>query len=505
MLRWIVVALVAGCLAPSARAEIKLNELFCDHAVLQRAKPVPVWGTATPGAEVTVGFRQAKVSGKADDKGRWKVELPPQQVGGPDVMTVTGDGSNITLSDILVGEVWICSGQSNMGWTIKQSADPEKHKAAANHPKLRLFKVKLVASPKPLDSVPVDARWQACTPAAVENFSAVAYFFGRDLHKDLNVPVGLIQTCWGGTPAQAWTSEEALNAEPSLKYYHEKFREAVAAWDPEASKARHKAAVEKAKAEGKAAPRAPINPATSPGSPSTLYNAMIHPLLPYRIAGAIWYQGESNGSKGFEYRTLFPTMIKDWRARWGQGDFPFLCVQLAPFNNGNTEGPQWAELREAQWLATKILPNVGMAVITDVGDKNDIHPKLKEPVGARLALLALSMVYGKPIVAQGPVYKSMKVDGSRVILSFDSVGEGLDARGGELTGFSICGKDRKFVPAKAEIVGETVIVSAEGIAEPIAVRYGWKNYPVVNLFNKNGLPATPFRTDDFPLTSAPTP
>jgi sialate O-acetylesterase len=505
MSRWFLGVLSVALLALPARAELKLNALFADHAVLQQAKPIPVFGTASPGTEITVTFRQAKATGKADAAGKWKVELPTQAAGGPDTLTIAGDGSTITLNDILVGEVWICSGQSNMGWTIRQSADPEKHKAAANHPNLRLFKVKLVASPKPLDAVPVDSSWKACTPESVENFSAVAYFFGRDLHLARNVPVGLIQTAWGGTPAQAWTSEEALNAEPSLKYYVENFKKALEGWDAEKAKAKYKEDVEKAKAAGKQAPRMPGAPGNSPNSASTLYNAMIHPLLPYRITGAIWYQGESNGTRGFEYRTLFTTMIKDWRAKWGQGNFPFLCVQLAPFNAGNAEGPQWAELREAQWHATKALPNVGMAVITDVGEKDDIHPKKKEPVGARLALLAQAIAYGKDVVANGPLYKSMKVEGNKIVLSFDSVGAGLEARGGPLTGFTICGADEKFVPAQAEIVGNTVVVSAEGVAEPKAVRFGWKNYPVVNLFNKNGLPATPFRTDDFPMLSQPKP
>lgn len=508
---WVIALVLVG---PSAGfAEVKLNGLFTDHAVLQRGRPIPVWGTATPDAEVTVAFRGSEVKGKADAQGRWKVALPAQTAGGPDALTVTGDGSTVTLNDILVGEVWICSGQSNMGWTINQSATPEKYKPLANHPNLRLYQVRLTASPKPLEAVPVGMSWQACTPENVGNFSAVAYFFGRDLHKNLNVPVGLIQTAWGGTPAQAWTSEPALEAEPSLAYYVEQYKKALAAWDPqkaaekyEKDKEKHREAAARAKADGKRPPAAPVpprSPGQSPNSPATLYNAMIHPLIPYGIAGAIWYQGESNGSKGFEYRTLFTTMIKDWRARWGQGDFPFLCVQLAPFNAGNPEGPQWAELRDAQWYATKALPSVGMAVITDVGEKDDIHPKKKEPVGARLALLARAIAYGQKIVANGPQFRSMTVDGARAVLSFDSVGSGLEASGGMLHGFTICGADRKFVPAQAEIRGDTVVVWADGVERPVAVRYGWKNYPEINLFNKEGLPATPFRTDNFPMLSEP--
>jgi sialate O-acetylesterase len=269
----------------------------------------------------------------------------------------------------------------------------------------------------------------------------------------------------------------------------------------ELAQAQHKVAVAKAKLDGQPEPKAPRQfppqpPDRSPNGPSTLYNGMIAPLLNYPIKGAIWYQGESNAGKSYEYRTLFATMIKDWRARWHLGDFPFLCVQLAPFNSGPANN--WPELREAQLLATQTLPNVGMAVITDVGEKNDIHPQKKEPVGARLALLARKIGYGERITAMGPVYKSMKTEGNRAVLSFENVGAGLEARDGKLTGFEIAGADKQFHPAEAEIRGETVVVSSDKVESPVAVRYGWLNYPEVNLWNKDGLPATPFRTDDWP-------
>ncbi len=510
MRRFLVVAAFLVAFNSPCLADVKLHPLFADRGVLQRGRAIPVWGTADAGREVSIAFRSAKVSATADENGRWKTELPAQTAGGPNDLIVKSGETTITIKDVLVGEVWICSGQSNMGWTMRQSADAETNIAAASHPNLRLFVVPLKAAGAPQTTVA--GSWRECTPDVAANFSAVAYHFGRDLHKHLNVPVGLIQTAWGGTPAQAWTSDEALSAEPSLKHYSESMRQRVATYEPGKAKAdydaaleKHKSAVAKAKEEEKQPPPAPRlvgDPRLSP-NPSTLYNAMISPLIPYGVAGAIWYQGESNGSRGYEYRTLFTTMIKDWRARWGQGDFPFLCVQLAPFNNGNTEGPQWAELREAQLMATKALPKVGMAVITDVGEKDDIHPPKKKPVGTRLALLARRIAYGEEIVADGPIYKSMKVEGNRVILSFDSVGNGLEAKGGELTGFTICGSDNIFVPAQAEIRGDTVVVRCDSVEVPVAVRYGWKNYCVVNLFNKNGLPATPFRTDDLPLVSGP--
>ena len=511
MRRFLIVVLFMAASSSPAWADVKLHPLFTDRGVLQRGSPIPVWGTADAGAEVAISFRQAKVIGATDGAGRWMVVLPAQEAGGPDDLTVTSGSTTITIKDVLVGEVWICSGQSNMEWTLRKSADADTHIPAANYPKIRLFSVPLMAQGTPQTNI--GGSWRECTPDVAANFSAVAYFFGRDLHKRLNVPIGLIQTVWGGTPAQAWTSMEALNAEPSLQHYATGMQKRVENYDPVKAKAmydtalqKHKEAAEKAKEEGKAIPGAPRlqeDPQRQP-NPATLYNAMLAPLIPYGIAGAIWYQGESNGYQGYEYRTLFTTMIKDWRTRWGQGDFPFLCVQLAPFQAEKADdGSRWAELREAQFLSTKMLPKVGMAVITDVGERNDIHPPKKEPVGKRLALLARRIAYGENIVADGPIYKSMKVEGNRIILSFDSIGSGLEAKAGELTGFTVCGADNNFETAKAEIRDDNVVVWSTTVDAPVAVRYGWKNYCEVNFFNKNGLPATPFRTDDLPLQSGP--
>jgi len=347
----------------------------------------------------------------------------------------------------------------------------------------------------------VKASWQECNRHTISNFSAVAYFFGRDLEKALNVPIGLIHTSWGGAPAEVWMSEEVLHANPEYKrdvldgYLTQEtnYKTALAAWEKE------KAAAEK---EGKEFKK------QRPGlgwRPTELYNGMIAPLIPYAIKGAIWYQGESNAGRHKQYRTLFPDMITNWRKDWGQGDFPFLAVQLAPWDMNRkrtleqisaapTES-DWAALREAQVYTGNVIPKYGVAVITDVGDKDDIHPAKKEPVGARLALLAQKIAYGKNIVASGPTFKEMKVKGNEAILSFENVGGGLEPHNGELTGFSIAGEDGKHVWAKARIEGKKVVVSSPSVTKPVSVRYGWADYPVVNLTNKEGLPASPFRTD----------
>ncbi|MCS6859975.1 MAG: sialate O-acetylesterase [Abditibacteriales bacterium] len=480
-------------------AEVKPHALFSDNAVLQRGVSVPVWGTAKDGEKVTVKFNGQEVSTTAKD-GKWMVRLRPLKAGGPFTLTIQGENT-IELKNVLVGEVWVCSGQSNMQWPVSASANPQETIANSPDAMLRLFTVPRRAADAPESDV--QGNWVVCGPETVPNFSAVAYFFGRDLRKALNVPVGLISTNVGGTPAEAWTSRRVLESDPMLRGYLERHELAVKNY-PQALE-RFKAAEEKAKAEGTPPPRPPANPAQSLQRPCGLYNAMIAPLIPYAIKGVIWYQGESNVGRAYEYRTLFPAMIRNWREDWGLGDFPFLFVQLAPFMqivNEPQEGA-WAELREAQLLTFLKTPKTGMAVITDAGDPNDIHPKQKEPVGARLALAARAIAYGERIVYSGPIYKSMKVEGNKVVLSFDHVGGGLVAKDGDLKGFTIAGEDRKFYNAHAAIKGNTVVVWSPQVERPVAVRYGWANCPVVNLYNKEGLPASPFRTDDFPMVTAP--
>ena len=476
--RWLGFALVAGMLFPEAgRAEIKLNPLFSDNMVLQREMECPVWGTAEPGEEISymvtdpakgLGFATSLYA-KVGDDGKFMFKLQKLPAGGPYTLTLTEKKSKkaVTLKNVLVGEVWICSGQSNMEWPLRNAANGKEEVPASENKNLRLFTVPRKNAATPLTTF--TANWVECNPNTSPGFSAVAYFFGKELQEKLKVPVGLIHTSVGGTPAEAWTSREALEAVPALAYYA-------------------------AKPTG-----------TNHGSASSLYNGMIAPLIPYGIKGAIWYQGEANAGKAYEYRTLFQTMISDWRKRWGKGDFAFLCVQLAPFTKivSNPTESNWAELREAQYLATVKLKNVGMAVITDVGEEADIHPRKKQPVGERLATAARAIAYGEKIEYSGPIYKSMKVDGNKIILSFDHVGGGLVTKGEKLTGFTICGEDKKFVNADAIVQGDQVIVSGPGIEKPTQVRFGWANYPVVNLWNKAGLPASPFRTDDFTITTKP--
>ncbi len=485
-------------LVSSVRADLAVPAIFSDNMVLQQGMPVPVWGWADEGDVVTIRFRNQKVTATTLNLA-WHASLRSLKAGGPDVLTISTKTKTLTFTNVLVGEVWVCSGQSNMEWPLKSSFEATNDIANANNPQIRLF---LVPKNK-LDSptVLIKAAWDTLSPKSAEGFSAVGYYFGRDLQKARNVPVGLIGTYWGGTPAESWMDRASLEINPRYKTEIldpvpaalKEWRTKMDAYEKE------KAAAEK---DGKKFEKwAPW----MPWGGYELYNGMINPLIPYAIRGAIWYQGESNAGRADQYRTLFPDMIRCWRRNWGDSDFTFLCVQLAPFKTvqPNPGDSEWAELREAQLLATKTLPKVGMAVITDVGEQGDIHPRKKEPVGARLALAARGIAYGEKIEYSGPAYKSMAVQGSDAVLSFDHVDGGLEARGSELKGFAICGPDHKFVWAKAEIRGDKVIVSSPSVTEPVAVRYGWADYPVVNLWNKSGLPATPFRTDDFPLITAP--
>jgi sialate O-acetylesterase len=493
------------CPAGQALADVKLPAFFSDRMVLQQGVTVPVWGWADDGEAVTVEFQNQKVSTTAN-QGKWQVKLRKLQAGGPNDLTVTGR-NQIHLQNVLVGEVWICSGQSNMEWPLKASLGSAQAIAKSGNPAIRLFTVPKLKASQPTNNVA--GSWTLCGPETVPNFSAVAYFFGRDLQQARGVPVGLIHTSWGGSPAEVWMSEDVLTANPEYKanildaYATEfkKYEQALAVYEKEAAAL----AKEGKKPTGKK-PGAPY------WNPTELYNGMIAPLLPYAIQGAIWYQGESNAGRAYQYRGLFADMIRNWRRAFGQ-NLTFLEVQLAPWDKGRkrslteitaaTGDSDWAEVREAQSLVARQLPKVGMAVITDLGDKDDIHPTNKEPVGGRLALAARGIAYGEKIVCSGPTYRSMKVQDGKVVLSFDSVGKGLEARNGELHGFAIAGADKKFVWAQADIQGDQVVVSSPQVLQPVAVRYGWADYPVVNLWNKNGLPASPFRTDDFPMVTGP--
>ena len=487
----------------TARAEVKPHALFCDHAVLQQGKPVPVWGIANPGEQVTVSLSGQNVGTSAGPDGRWIVRLPAMKAGGPHSMVIVGD-NRIQLEDVWIGEVWICSGQSNMERQLgpRTGQQPlenwEQEVASADYPQIRHFAV--ARTPSDTTKNDTDGQWDVCTPQTVANFTAVGYYFGRDLHRHLKVPVGLIHTSWGGTPAEAWTSKEVLAArfpetlethQKSLEQYPVKLAD-YQAQEPTLVKAWEEAAA-KAAAEGKPTPPKPTpprDPAVGRQNwPSALYQGMLAPIMPCAMRGVIWYQGESNASRAKQYRSLFPAMIGDWRGRWGQGDFPFLFVQIAPFRGMNPE------IRDAQLQTWKTTPNTAMVVTTDIGDANDIHPARKESVGARLALAARALAYGENVDYSGPVFDRMTIDGSKAVLAFTHLGGGLVCKDGSLRGFEISADGKGFIPAVAEIAGDNIIVSAEGVLKPAAVRYAWSNVPDVNLFNRAGLPASPFRTE----------
>ena len=517
--------LAAVCLAGVASADVKLPSVLSDHMVLQQGMPVSVWGWAEPGEKVTVTAGDSKAQAAAGADGKFLVKVGPFQAGGPMEITVAGKNT-ILLKDVLVGEVWVCSGQSNMAMSVSGSANAKDEIAAAAFPKIRLFSVPRVTAEKPQDDC--KAQWEPCSPQNVGGFSGAAYFFGRELHQKLNVPVGLIHTSWGGTPAEAWTTRATLEAR--FKPIAERWAKAAQSWDPEKAKEDYdkqrkqwqanadkikqanQAEADKAAREGKVAPKPrplprgpqpPKSPASSPHGAAVLYNGMICPLIPFAIKGAIWYQGESNAGRAYQYRTLFPAMIQDWRKAWGQGDFPFLFVQLANFKPRKAEpgDSDWAELREAQTM-TLALPNTGMAVIIDIGDAGNIHPKNKQDVGKRLAAWALGTTYGQKGSISGPLYESMSVEGNKVRLKFKHADGGLICKGDKLTGFAVAGEDKKFLWADAKIDGDCVVVSSEKVAAPKAVRYAWADNPDGNLYNQANLPASPFRTDDWPGVTA---
>lgn len=628
---WLLVGKAAGEERPF------VHQLFNDHMVFPRDIEAPVWGWCEPGKEVTVAMGNKSAKAVAGADGRWQVKIGPFGAGGPHELKITGPKEQ-NIKDVLVGDVWICSGQSNMEWSVSSSNNPQDEIAKANHPKIRLFYVPKRISTEPQSLVSAD--WKVCSPESVPGFSAVGYFFGRLLHEQTGIPIGLINSNWGGTVAEAWTSAGALKTmddfkgavedfERMAKNGQDDFEQIIAEWwkkndpgsvgglgfaDPNVDVNGWKTMNLPGLWEGQGLPdfdgivwfrrdfelpenwtdkdvklhlgpiddrdttwvngskvgemndwnndrvykvpkkllkagrntiairvldtgggggfhgrpeqlklerdggdpvaltgewrwnatkplgevaQPPSRLDNNPNGITVLSNGMISCLEPFAIKGAIWYQGESNAGRAAQYRRLLPTMIKDWRQRFGVGDFPFYIVQLANFMDTTTDPVQsgWAELREAQLWTAMNVPNCGIAVITDIGDAKDIHPRNKQDVGKRLALEALAKTYGKQIVHQGPLYKEMKVEGNAVRLVFDHVGGGLEQRGDKLAGFAIAGADGKFVHGEARIDGANVIVTGGGIDQPTAVRYGWANNPPATLFNKDGLPASPFRTD----------
>lgn len=484
----------------TAVGDVSVPRIIGDNMLIQRRVEAPFWGKADPGEEVTVTLAGKEATTATNEKGRWIVKIGPFEAGGPHELTIAGKNT-LTFKNVLVGEVWVCSGQSNMQWSVRQASAADAEIGQANFPNIRLFYVPRTVAEAPQEDVA--ASWEECTPRTAEGFSAVAYFFGWELHKAYGgLPIGLIHTSWGGTASEAWTSRPTLDADPEVKplldYWDEvAARSAAQMAEFERRLAEWKQAEEEAKAKGEQPPeqpKRPIDQRTNPNRPANLYNAMIAPIVPYAIGGAIWYQGESNATRAYQYRRLFPMMIQDWRRVWSQGDFPFLFVQLANFHNW-ADPRSWAELREAQEMMLD-LPKTGMAVAIDIGESYNIHPRNKQEVGRRLALAARAIAYGEGISYSGPLYDSMVIEGDRIRVKFRHADGGLVAEGGPLTWFTIAGENRRFVWADAKIEGETVVVQSEAVEYPVAVRYAWWDDPVgCNLYNKAGLPASPFRTD----------
>lgn len=505
--------LALALLVCPAFAEVRLPAILSDHMVLQAERLVPIWGWADANEKITVSFADQTATTTANAKGRWQIDLKPLTASTePQTLTVTGSNS-LTVNDVLVGEVWLGSGQSNMAMRVDSSLDAEKEKAAAVLPTLRMFTVARKTATNPQDDC--QGTWVVCSPETVGAFSATAYFFGRELHRELKQPVGLINSSWGGTAIEAWISSPAQASLPVYPEIIAPWNEATAKpYDPAKAQAAYDVAVAKwkeASAKAKAekrpvsrAPQAPVDPRLNHNHPANLFNGMIAPLIPYAFRGALWYQGESNASKSYAaaYGEQLKTLIGDWRSRW-QHDFPFAWVQLPEFKapqQAPVETYQtWPVIRE-QMLNTLSVPDTGMAVTLGLGEEKDIHPKNKQGVGQRLSLWALGTVYGKSVAAtSGPVLKNHAVKGNTMTLTFDHIGAGLQSKAGDnqLQGFAIAGADRRFFPARAVLQNDRVIVSSSRVAEPVAVRYAWADNPVWSLQNSAGLPASPFRTDDW--------
>ncbi|MEX0727294.1 MAG: sialate O-acetylesterase [Planctomycetaceae bacterium] len=491
--------LISACAGP-ASADVRLPAVVGSNMVLQRDKPIHLWGWASPDEKVTVTLGDESKTTTADAEGNWSVDLNELPAGGPHQISIAGNNT-VTLDNVLVGEVWVCSGQSNMEWGVRSSTNGEQEIANAKYPKIRLFHIPKVPSGTPQDNV--NAAWVECSPETIPNFSAVSYFFGLRLYQELDIPVGLINTSWGGTRIEPWTTINGFKSVPALSSIVDMIGQANAAyveqcaatiellkndWLPKA---------QAAAAAGEPIPTPPAWPAHALNAnqqPTGLYNGMVHAIRPLAVRGAIWYQGESNLTEGMLYHEKMKALIHGWREFWGE-EMPFYFVQLAPFKYGAAPDllPQ---IWEAQ-TATLAVPHTGMAVTTDIATTDNIHPPNKQDVGKRLALWALAKTYGKrDLVYSGPLFKSMSIKGNKAILSFDHVGGGLASRDGQpLSHFTIAGENGEFVPAEAKIEGETLVVTADQVENPKAVRFGWDQLAEPNLMNTEGLPASPFRTD----------
>jgi sialate O-acetylesterase len=508
-LSWLITTIVM--VRYSASADVTLPSIFSDHMVLQRAAVVPVWGWADPGEKVTVSIAGQSKTVTANAAGEWRLKLKNLAAAKPQTLTVGGKNT-IVIEDVLIGEVWLASGQSNMQLSVNDVTNAWKEKAAADFPQIRMFTVGRVPAATPQTNC--GGQWVICSPQTVGNFSAAAYFFAREVHQEIHQPVGVIHSSWGGTPIEAWTSMNRQEATPELAPVLKAWNDTLKVpYDEQKAEADYHQAYQKwrensvkLKAEGKTAPPAPEkkgDPRLFKNFTANLFNGMINPVIPYAIRGAIWYQGENNAANNLAslYSKQLSLMIQDWRTRWNEGDFPFAWVQLPNFhprttNVVDTNYNNWCVVRECM-LKTLAVKNTGMAITVDVGEANSIHPKNKQAVGHRLALWALAKVYGENIPYSGPLPDGHKIKGDKIILSFSHTDGGLVAKDGVLRGFAIAGADRQWKLADAKIEGDKVMVSSPEEKSPVAVRYAWAANPDCNLFNGAGLPASPFRTDDW--------
>jgi sialate O-acetylesterase len=503
-------------LALSARAEVKLPPIIGDHMVLQQKQTNPIWGWDTPGTKVTVTFGGQTKSAEAGADGKWTVKLDPVPANAqPQTIAIVGTNKK-EIQDVLVGEVWMCSGQSNMGFTLNRDWNGDLEAAASKISTLRLIKVPQVGTQEL--KTDFNGSWKPSDEQSSSTFTAVGFMFGRYLHHILGVPVGLIDNAWGGSAAEAWIRRDTIEKDPRFKLLMESTHQREAAVQTEKAKADYEAAnekwkqdVEKAKAAGKTPPRAPQSPEAwlaGNARPGNIFGGVVHPTLGYGIKGVIWYQGETNASRAYEYAQLFPFLIEQWRKEWQQGDFPFYWVQLADYMAEKPEpgDSSWAELRESQTKTMK-LPNTGQAVIIDLGEGRDIHPRNKHDVAARLVRWALVKDYGLKFPYRSPEYQSMEIHGDKAVLTFDTFGSGLYTFDvDEARGFAVCGEDKTWHWAKGKVTSpNTVEVSCGQVPKPTAARYAWADNPVCNLYSKDGLPVTPFRTDDFPMITKPVP
>lgn len=462
------VLIILVLVSTSLTAQVKLPSFISNNMVLQQQFEAPIWGWAKPETKISINtsWDNSNYFTSADYNGEWSLRLKTPTAGGPYKITINDD----TLRNVMIGEVWVCSGQSNMQWALEQTENSEEEILQANYPNIRMFYAARDHARFP--NKDLYGQWDECTPEVAKTFSALAYYFGKELTKELNVPIGLLHVSWGGSTVQAWTNPDVLRETPEGEFYLEKFEEKIKDTPPGELPRNYRDA-------------------------GANYYGMIHPLIPYGIRGALWYQGENNVFEHQLYRNMKEIMIKNWRDEWGQGEFPFYFVQLAPYKY--SRDLVGAALRDAQRKSLEI-NNTGMVVTLDIADPTDIHPKNKNDVGKRLVLLALSKTYGKEnIVYSGPLYKSMNIDGSNIRINFDHIGSGLLCKGDKLTHFTMAGEDKVFYSADATIENNTILVSSSQVKNPLAVRFAFGNTDQPNLFNIEGLPASTFRTDEWEI------